>query len=231
MRTLVSLAVALALGAAVARAAAPAARDERPAHRLSGRLVVTEKGTPADPSIDLTQAAVWYEPDEGFAPARPVTAEMSTVKKQFTPKVLVVPVGSSVHFVNQDPILHNAFSVSGHNAFDLGLVGAGKGKSVLFREAGLVRVFCNVHHAMFGHVLVVATPYVARPARDGAFVLAGLPSGGGRLHFWHERTEPSERRVEIPRTGDLRLEAPITLPSVPPHKNKFGRSYSRGAYD
>ncbi len=235
MRTYAFLAVALALGGGfVGRAvAAPAATpaSERPLHRLAGRLVVSEKGKPADPSLDLTQAAVWYEPDGGAAPARPVSAEMTTVRKQFAPDVLVIPVGSTVHFANQDPILHNAFSVSGHNAFDLGLVGAGKGKTVLFREAGLVRVFCNVHHAMFSHVLVVATPYVARPARDGSFVLQGLPEGRGTLHYWHERSEPSEVRVEVPRTGELRLEALVTLPRVPPHKNKFGRSYTRGAYD
>ena len=238
MRKLGTLAVALALVGGFARAATTApvgeakpAPEAKPVYRLSGRLVVVEKGKPADPALDLTAAAVWYEPDGGFEPARPVAAEMATVRKQFSPGVVVVPVGSTLRFPNQDPILHNVFSVSGHNTFDLGLVGAGKGKTALFREAGLVRVFCNVHHGMFGHVLVVATPFVARPARDGSFVLQGLPAGRGTLHFWHERSEPSEVRVEIPRAGELRIQAVVSLPRVPPHKNKFGRSYARGSYE
>ena len=66
-------------------------------------------------------------------------AEMLTVKKQFQPQVLVVPVGSTVRFPNQDPILHNVFSVSGENRFDLDLYKRPKSGSVTFQVAGLVR--------------------------------------------------------------------------------------------
>ena len=41
--------------------------------------------------------------------------------KEFTPHVVVVPVGGTVEFPNEDPIFHNAFSVSGENRFDLDL--------------------------------------------------------------------------------------------------------------
>jgi hypothetical protein len=156
---------------------------------------------------------------------------MVTVKKQFSPQLLVVPVGSTVTFPNQDPILHNVFSVSGKNKFDLGLVGSGKGKSVVFREAGMVRVFCNVHHAMFAHVLVVRTPFFARFDKSGSFRLEGIPGGSGQLFYWHGRGEPAARRVQLPFASELRLELPITVEKIPSHKNKLGQSYTRGAYD
>jgi len=206
---------------------------------LTGRVVLTDKGrATTDPTVDPRRAVVWFEPDpRPLAPTdpkpealQPVVAEMTTVRKQFLPQVLVVPVGSTVRFTNQDAILHNAFSVSGRNAFDSGLVGAGKVKEATFREAGVVRVFCNVHHAMFSHVVVVPTPYYVQPGADGAFRLERLPAGRGTLKVWHERGELQARALTLPSTAPVELSIEITQPRVPPHKNKFGKSYTGGGY-
>ena len=203
-----------------------------PRYRLAGRIELTQDGRPAtDRALDPSRAAVWFVPDAGGERPRPLQAAMTTVRKQFEPAVLVVPVGSTVRFPNQDPILHNVFSVSGRNSFDLGLVGAGQGKTATFREAGLVRVFCNVHHGMFAHVMVVESAHYAAPDGAGRFVLTGLPGGRGRLRFWHERGEVGETPVEVPRAGELVVRAEITRPKVPPHRNKFGKSYTRGTYE
>ena len=113
------------------------------------------------------------------APApKPVVVDMVTVRKAFQPRILVVPVGSTVRFPNQDPILHNVFSVSGRNSFDLGLLGKGAGSTAVFREAGIVRVFCNVHQAMVGFVAVLDTPFSAFPDSAGNFTLS-VPDGPG----------------------------------------------------
>lgn len=200
------------------------------AAQLVGRLSLAEKGKPArTAAADLDRAVVWFEPAQKARPAAPVAAEMVTLRKQFQPQLLVVPVGSTVRFPNQDPILHNVFSVSGGNAFDLGLVGAGKGKEAVFREPGIVAVFCNVHHAMFAHVVVVDTPHFARVDSGGHFQLDGVPAGSGTLVVWHERGEVARRAVTVP-APPLELSIPITRPRVPPHKNKFGKSYSGGRY-
>jgi plastocyanin len=223
-------------GALAAQAPAPPTAPEPPAprYRIEGRIQLLEKGRPADrQSVDPRRAAVWFEPDvrRGADPVRPQRAVMSTLRKQFSPQLLIVPVGSTVRFPNQDPILHNVFSVSGGNAFDLGLVGSGEGKSATFREAGLVRVFCNVHHAMFAHVLVVASPHYTQPAEDGRFALDGVLGGAGTLRYWHERSEPQEQRIRVPHIAPLELAVEVTLPRVPPHKNKFGKSYRRSSYE
>ena len=201
--------------------------------KLSGRVILTEKGKPSkERGLDLASGAVWFEPEGGAPHPPPVATRMRTFHKQFDPRLLVVPVGSTVAFPNGDPILHNVFSVSRGNAFDLGLVGAGKGKSANLREPGIVRVFCNVHHAMFAHVVVVDTPYAAQIAPDGSFELDGLPAGPGTLHVWQERADPLEQRIELPRTEPLEIRLEVTQPRVPPHLNKFGRSYyGDNAYD
>ncbi len=230
---------AVAAGVLEARQATTPARPAatRPAaaptlHRLAGRLELTQGGRPAsDRTLDRTRAAVWFEPSAAARPPVAAQKSMITVRKQFDPQVLVVPVGSTVRFPNQDPILHNVFSVSGKNSFDLGLVGAGQGKSATFRESGVVRVFCNVHHAMYSHVVVVATPYFAVPDSGGRFVLEGVPAGRGKLRYWHERGEIGEYPVNVPHGGELAVSVAITQPRVPPHKNKLGKSYTRGAYE
>ena len=229
------LARSVVVAAAVSGGLAVAAQVGAPPpsqHRLSGRLILLEKGRPAgERGLDRSRAAVWFEPARRSAAPAAVAAEMTTLKKQFTPQLVVVPVGSRVTFPNRDPILHNVFSVSGKNSFDLGLVGAGQGKSATLREAGLVRVFCNVHHGMFAHVLVVQTPHYAIADARGGFALAGLPPGPGTLHFWHERADPESRRIVVPVPGELELELPLVLPKVPPHKNKLGKAYGRSAYE
>jgi plastocyanin len=210
---------------------------------LSGRVVLTDKGrATTDPTVDLRRAVVWFEPEVGTEsktdprgeakgePQKPPVFEMSTVRKQFLPQVLVVPVGAIVRFPNQDPILHNVFSVSGGNAFDLGLVGSGKGKEATFREAGVVRVFCNVHHAMFSHIVVVATPHYVQAGADGSFRFERLPAGRGTLKVWHERGDLQSRALTLPAAGPVELRVEITQPRVPPHKNKFGKSYTGGGY-
>jgi plastocyanin len=216
---------------AVAGAAATGDGPASPAaaRRLEGRIELVRHGRPArGRDVDLSQAVVWYEPDAREAPPRTVAASMTTVHKQFDPQLLVVPVGSTVTFPNGDPILHNVFSVSGRNSFDLGLVGAGKGKSATFREPGLVRVFCNVHHRMFAHVMVVDTSHYAMPDAAGRFVLEGLPAGSGTLRFWQERGDVGEQRLALPAADAVVLRVEMTRPRLPDHTRKDGRSYGGG---
>lgn len=216
----------VALVVVLLAAAVPAGAAE-----IAGAVRLVEKGrvVPAA-EADLGRAIVWYVPDGKRAPAKPLRARMVTYRKQFDPQVLVVPVGSTVDFPNQDPILHNVFSVSNENAFDLGLVGGGEGKSATFKTAGIVQVFCNVHHKMFAHVVVVDSPYYAQSGVDGRYRIDGLPEGRGVLHYWHERGEPGEVAVQLPRRGPVDVAVEVTQPKLPPHKNKFGRSYSRAGY-
>ena len=64
---------------------------------------------------------------------------MGTRRKQFVPRVLPITVGSQVRFPNQDPILHNAFSTSKDNSFDVGLYGEGEGQT---RDVSITSATC-----------------------------------------------------------------------------------------
>jgi hypothetical protein len=141
--------------------------------------------------------------------------------------VLAVPVGSTVTFPNDDPILHNVFSVSGANRFAHGLYRKGPGKSWTFKSPGPVRVFCNVHHSMVSYIYVSDSPYYASPSADGSFAIANVPDGAGTLEVWHEQTDGLTRPVAAKERGPLGLQVEITKPRIPSHMNKTGQPYSR----
>lgn len=217
--------VSLVLAATLVGLAAPIA-----AHDLIGTVELTEGAAKRRVvGAELASVVVYFEPDE-----KPKTLPasdpyvMTTKNKAFAPRVLAVPRGAVVSFPNEDPILHNVFSLSPANKFDLGLYRKGPGKTAKFDTPGLVRVFCNVHHAMVAYVLVLDTPYFTRPDEQGRFVLRGPNPGGGTLYAWHERAEAWSQRVTVPASGTLVPQLAISKPRVPPHLNKLGKAYPRG---
>jgi plastocyanin len=198
-----------------------------PAAAIEGVVNLTAQGR-ALRAEEAREAVVYFRPAVAVA-VQPLDApaEMSMLRKQFQPRALPVTVGTQVRFPNFDPILHNVFSPSGANRFDLGLYGEGEGAAQTFGQAGLVRVYCNVHQDMVGHILVLDTPYFTRPDGQGRFRLDLPEALAGELFVWHERAS----LWRLPMTGDAAqpVEAALNLnrPRVPNHANKFGRPYGR----
>ncbi|MEA2694175.1 MAG: hypothetical protein QOJ16_3562 [Acidobacteriota bacterium] len=213
------------------------------AEELHGRIELVGKGGKgAAKGSDVRQAIVYFEPASATSAASAASAaaslragkpfEMVTRGKELVPRVLAVPRGGRVRFPNDDPILHNVFSVSPGNAFDLGLYKKGPGKEKTFESPGLVRVYCNVHPSMVAYILVVDTPYFATPAEDGTFVLTGLPKGGGKLTVWHEQTEPWTVSIQLPAgPAPITAKVEVTRPQVPSHLDKNGKSYFASGRD
>ena len=184
---------------------------------------------------EAAEAVVYFRPAVAprlKPPAKPL--EMRTWRKRFEPRILPVVAGSTVSFPNQDPILHNAFSTSKGNAFDVGLYGSGEEHTVAFPRPGYVRVYCNVHHSMVGHILVLDTPHFTRPGSDGRFRLTDVPAGKGDLVVWHDRATPWQSQVEAGRQqAPVEVHLELKHKRIPPHMNKFGKPYGRsrdGAY-
>jgi plastocyanin len=191
---------------------------------VSGRVTMLDKGD--QPGDDVGQAVLWLSgPPSQSRPS--VQAEIGTSKKEFSPHVLVVPVGSTVSFPNHDPFNHNVFSLSEEKPFDLGLYGRDEVRSVRFERPGVVRVYCNVHAQMSALVLVRDTPWYAQPASDGSFTLGPVPPGSYTLHAWHERAPELTRPLEVPSDGveQLAVELDARGFQFKPHLNKHGQPY------
>ena len=212
------LALALLLAPGIAAAAS-----------LEGHVGLIVDGKPLR-AEEAAEAVVYFRPVAATSvrpPAEPYA--MSTQRKQFVPRILPVVVGSKVRFPNQDPILHNAFSTSKDNAFDVGLYGSGEEQTVAFNHAGYVRVYCNVHHSMVGHILVLDTPYFTRPGADGAFRLTDLPKGRGELVVWLDRATPWHEEAMPGETRPVDVTMNLDQRRIPPHMNKFGKPYGRSS--
>ena len=174
---------------------------------------------------EMGQVAVYFVPDSAKASAKPGRYLIYTHNKMFEPESLVIPLGSTVSFPNQDEILHNVFSVTPKSSFDLGVYGEGKSAEYTFKKPGLVLINCNVHHAMQANVLVVDTPYLVSPGKDGRFSLDKLPLGGGKLMIWHPRANVQEQILRLPAAAPIALRLVLSKPRFVEHMNKERKPY------
>ena len=134
----------------------------------------------------LPDAAVFLESREVRLVVKPVPgAEMAQNKRQFDPRVLVVPIGTAVTFPNRDTVRHHVYSFSATKTFDLKLYAGSDANPVLFDRAGIAVLGCNIHDNMTAWVVVVETPYYGRSAQAGSVVMNNVPAGNYRLRVWH----------------------------------------------
>lgn len=196
------------------------------AAQVSGRLQVTDAG--GRPAQDLGNAVVYIE---GRGPRVSGTrVDMSLDARQFRPRVIVVPAGTTVNFPNQDPFNHNVFSLAEPNSFDLGLYGRGEAHDRRFARAGLVRVYCNIHPRMTGFIVVRDNAWYAQPGGDGSFTIAGVPAGQYTLKVWHERAGEATQPITVPSGGldNLTIALDAAGFQFVQHKNKYGQDYGTG---
>jgi plastocyanin len=200
------------------------AEARHPPPFVGGRITIIDRGD--RPAEDVGQAVAWLTTPAPIGTS-PISAQIGTEKKEFSPHVLVIPVGSTVSFPNHDPFNHNVFSLSVETPFDLGLYSRGQARSVVFARPGIVRVYCNVHAQMSAIVVVRDNPYFTQPSSDGSFTISGVPPGRYVIHVWHERAAEVTRDLEVPPAGigDLHLELDARGYRFVPHLNKEGKPY------
>jgi plastocyanin len=206
----------------------PTLRGQAVGVRVTGRITILEKRN--KPSPDLGAAVIYLE---GTGPApTPAAIDITINDKVYRPRVVVIPIGSTVRFPNTDPFDHNVFSVTEPNQFDLGLYGRGEAKTHTFTRPGLVRVYCNVHPRMVAYVVVMPNRYYAQPGADGSFTIENVVPGHYRMHVWHERISAEiVKDVTVTAAGaaDLRVALDARGYKWKAHKDKNGEDYPTNA--
>ena len=105
----------------------------------------------------------------------------------FRSHVRAIGLGSSVKFPNSDNIRHMVYSLSGAKKFELPLYIGKEAPAVVFDNAGLVTLGCNIHDKMQGFIRVTTTPYAARTDGNGLAAIEGLGRGNHDTVVWHPR--------------------------------------------
>jgi len=166
---------------------------KRPASAYPSRTIPRPALAPAS---ELRHVVVYLQD----APARSIPAVTVAIRQlgeNFIPRVVAVPVGSTVEFPNDDPIYHNVFSLSRAKAFNLGRYPRGKSRSQRFDTPGVVKVFCEIHSHMSATVMVFNHPWFAVPDDDGGFELPAVPPGERQITAWHERLGDTTLPVRV----------------------------------
>ena len=139
-------------------------------------------------------------PDKKFeAPKEPIVIDQR--KMQFIPHVVAVQQGTTVEFLNSDPVGHNVYwpSISGNKklAHNLGTWPKGEKKPFQFNDVGVASLLCNVHPEMSGYVVVSPTPYFAVTDKEGNFEIKNIPAGKYTLKTWSEDGKPTTQAVDV----------------------------------
>jgi len=120
---------------------------------------------------------------------------MDQKQMQFLPHVLAVVKGSTVKFLNSDPVPHNVFSPEGK--YNLGTWPTGESREYRFDKAGVYTQLCRVHPEMEAFVVVLETPHFATTDAGGHFEIQGVAPGKYKLVAWSEKLKSTEQEVTV----------------------------------
>ena len=181
---------------------------------VSGKIRLANVSTPASNQAagDKENVVIWLE---GARDSKPPETPIKISQKslQFSPEFAIAVTGQKIEMPNDDNVMHNVYSFTGLNQFNLGLYSKGESRTVVFDQTGIVDVFCSIHHQMHARVFVVPTKYFANGMPGHSFTLADVPAGKYVLKAWHQRSRMMEKTIVVPASGSV--TADITLESGP----------------
>jgi plastocyanin len=202
MRALMTTLLALLLGATPA---------------VAGDLAVQVRTAAGAP---VPNAVVTLYPGGRASPPGPAGAyQIAQRDLQFSPFVLVVPVGADVSFPNFDNVRHHVYSFSPVRRFELRLYAREQARSVHFDRPGIVPLGCNIHDNMIAFIDVVDTGFAARTDGSGQARFTAIPGGQVLVRVWHPYLRAPgnqlELRVAVPDHGTVAQAVPVNLRPPP----------------
>lgn len=144
---------------------------------------------------EAARAIVYLERDDEKYP--PLNAGAEAVIRQegyqFRPSMLAVRTGTRVVFPNMDDEFHNVLSYSKPNNFEVGQHRKEeKPRGEIFKKAGVVKIYCDIHAHMRCFLVVLDTPWFTTTDEAGKFALKNIPPG----EYWLRVFQPSERLMQ-----------------------------------
>jgi len=165
------------------------------------------------PQGGVKNVVVWLQtpPPGATWPSAPVKVEMDQKSCTFAPRVVLVPAGGTVEFLNSDRLLHNLHSASRENPTFNRTQPRGRVIPVTFSKPEFVQVNCDLHSWMRAWVVVADHPYYALSNDAGEFVLPNVPPGKYVLQIWQETLGITSRDVTV-GADDARVTVELKAP-------------------
>jgi plastocyanin len=142
----------------------------------------------------------------------PAEAGKTTIDQRgcaFVPRVVVIPVGGTVDFLNNDRLLHNIHATPKLNVAFNRTQPKDRTIPITFQKAEIVRIDCDLHSWMRAWVVVAEHPYYRVTQADGGFAYDNLPPGRYRLQIWHERLGTVTKDITVPDKGSATLNVEL----------------------
>jgi hypothetical protein len=170
----------------------------------------------------VKNAIVYIQNIEGgkpFAPGKKYLLDQQGCK--YKPHVMVLPFGSPLEIVNNDPILHNVH-VSELGSGRMSLLNIAQPirgqRSVIqgsqIRKSGFLVATCDAGHPwMNAYIMVAESPYYSMTDTDGNYVIDDIPPGEYWLTMWHEGVRVTKVVKEGTRTVRYEYEDPYVAES------------------
>ncbi len=181
--------------------------------------VMTVEGKP----LDGVGMVMLYPVGGGYPKRTPKVRIVEQRNKQFSPRLLAVPPGSTVAFPNFDGIYHNVFSISATKKFDIGLYKDGDTRELKFDKTGLVRLGCNIHAKMASYIFIVDAPAYVVVEGGKEFNFRSLSPGKYKVKAWSEHSlVPAESEITL-KTGTNTVNFDVKGDAEKgPSEDKFG---------
>lgn len=128
----------------------------------------------------------------------------------YEPRVLAIPVGTTVTLRNRDSCCRGFHSYSVYTQFNT-MLEVGDELEVTFERAEAAPISCDLREYMRGAIVAVDSRHYAVTDEHGGFSLTEVPAGRYRMRIWHEGlgwvTGLEPRDVTIwPGVGRLEIE-------------------------
>jgi len=164
------------------------------------------------PQGGIRSAVVWLDkpPASANTEALPSTIAMDQKDCMFAPRVVMVPAGGKIDFLNSDRLLHNLHATPTANPPFNRTQPKGRTITISFSHPEVIRVTCDLHSWMRGWVVVAEHPFYAMTDGAGDFELRGLPPGRYTLKAWQERLGTISKEIVV---GD-QDPPPVTLEMI-----------------
>jgi plastocyanin len=158
-------------------------------------LLISDAGGVANVVLQIEAKGVELE-----VPSDPVILDQKGCR--FEPRVVVVPVGATLRFLNSDETNHNIHTFAKKNQAMNKNVAGGSNLDQKLDKAEVINVKCDVHTWMKSFVVVSDATHSAISGADGSFKIEGLPAGDYKIDWWHEELGKGKSEMITVKAGE-----------------------------